>query len=538
MERVFIDSEFQDLIDDLQQDRKDGNLIKLKDDATRLKKEAIKAGNEYAEAIAYYFLAGYCLMSNDLPKSIVYCNYVKENYKNQPFHYLYAMCCSIIGTAHLHLNERQTAISHYLDAYYTSIEYKFFDLQVNILNNIGSIFYELEDYERGIEYFLKAYDIVEKYENQNQPMLEDRAVEMLFVNLSGSYVRKNDFEQAKYWEQRYLERKTKSNDKAIKNTILINHILMNNTSEGHSQLRKGVCQFLELMKSDWNDLYSIKMIFEVIEICLKQKDIALAKKGIALVEEKMKNMDATVHKEQLVFVQVQLYELTGEQDKLFHVLQDYYEVIKQSKNEKKEMERDGVLSKIDLQYAEYRNRQVELKNKELARLNEIDSFTGLLNKAFFEKKVQERLQKKEHKEDMDVLFLIDIDNFKQINDTYGHAVGDQVIKEIASRLQNKTRQTDYVGRIGGDEFCALLLNVPNMEVVKMWLENFIKSVQTISFDKVNAGAITVSIGAAGSKGESTNLELFEKADQAMYEAKRKGKNRYGIYRQEVSSYTK
>ena len=129
--------------------------------------------------------------------------------------------------------------------------------------------------------------------------------------------------------------------------------------------------------------------------------------------------------------------------------------------------------------------------------------------------------------------LIDIDNFKQINDTYGHAVGDQVIKEISNRLKNKTRHSDYVGRIGGDEFCALLLDIPNIEVLKLWIKNFIKSVQRISCDKISAGRISVSVGAASSNGENTNLELFEKADQAMYEAKKKGKNTYGIYAKDI-----
>lgn len=526
MEKVFIDSEFQDLIDTLLEDRKCGNLDKLKEDATRLKENAIRSGNDYAEAVACYFLAGYCLMCNELAKSIAYCNYVKENYSKHQSHYVYAMCCSIAGTAHMYLNKQQTAVSYFLDGYYISLKFSFFDTQANILNNMGSIFYELGDYKRGIEYFLRAYDVTQnkQYKNPNPKTLE-----MILVNLSGSYARENKFEEAKYWEQKYLDIFGESNDLWITNNLLINHMLMDHASGCHSKLVEDINLFLESMKDGWADLFSIRIILEVIEICLELKEIELTKRGIELVESKMKNLNEAFHKERLASMKIQLYELTNEKDKLFEELLKYYTIVRQNENEKKEIESSGVLSRIHLRHAEYSKRQIEIKNKELKRLNERDSFTGLLNKAFFEKKVQERLQRKTDEEEKDVLLIIDIDNFKEINDTYGHVVGDQVIKEVANLLQNKTRHMDYVGRIGGDEFCVLMLDIPNMEVMELWIKNFIKSVQDITCDKVMPGEITVSVGAASSDGKSTNLELFEKADKAMYEAKKKAKNTYGTY---------
>ena len=524
MERFFIDSEFQELIDTLQEDRNCGDLTKLQEDAIQLKKEAAESENEYPESVADYFLAIYWLMCNEPAKSIAHCNSVKEKYNKQQFHYVYAACCNLVGTAYTHLNDRQTAIGYYLEGYYISLEYSFFDIQTNVLNNIGAIFYELEDYKRAIEYFLSSYDIIQKNQCENPKMTE-----MLLVNLSSSYVRTKEFKEAKYWEQEYLDKFGENNNILIANSLLVNHILMGNLPECYSQLSSEVNQFLKSIKDGWSDLYSIKMILEVIEFCLREKHIELSKKSIELAEYKMQNCHNTIHKEQFASVKIELYKLTGEKEKLVETLLEYHEFVKQGKNEKKEIESAGVISRINLEHAEYRKRQVEIKNRELKKLNERDSFTGLLNKVSFEKKVQERLQKKIETEGKDVLLIIDIDNFKNINDTYGHAVGDQVIKEVANRLQNKTRHADYVGRIGGDEFCALLLDIPNMEVMELWIKNFIKSVQTISCGKVSAGSITVSIGAANSNGESTNLELFEKADEAMYEAKKKGKSTYGIY---------
>lgn len=528
MERIFIDSEFQDLIDTLQEHRNCGNFIQLKDDAIKLKKQAVHAKNEYAESIAHYFLAIYCLICNEPTKTISHCNFIQKKYtkqsRKQSFYYLYATICNLAGTAYIHLNDRQTAVSQFLDGYYISVEHSFFDIRVNILNNLGSVFYELGDYQRAIEYFLDAYKLISKHLSESRKLIA-----MLLVNLSSSYVRMKEFEQAKYWEKQYLDQFRDCEDRLIANSLLVNHILMGNITECDEHLSIEVHKFLDSLQTGWNDLYSLKMILEVITYCLKEKRMDLTKKSIELAEDKMKDCHNTIYQEQFTSAKVDFYQLTDDKDKLFEALLQYHKFVRKSKSEKREVEISGVLSRIDLENAKYGKRKVEIKNKELKRLNELDSFTGILNKVSFENKIQKRLNKKIKQQGADVLLLVDIDNFKNINDTYGHAVGDRVIKEVAKRLQSMIRDSDYVGRIGGDEFCAFLLNVPNLEVLEEWIKHFIKKVQNISFDEVSKGMVTVSIGAASAKEDTTSLELFKKADQEMYEAKRRAKNTYGIY---------
>jgi diguanylate cyclase (GGDEF)-like protein len=125
------------------------------------------------------------------------------------------------------------------------------------------------------------------------------------------------------------------------------------------------------------------------------------------------------------------------------------------------------------------------------------------------------------------LLMIDIDNFKKINDTHGHLVGDQVLKKVAIRLKNSMRRYDKIGRYGGDEFIAVFPRCGNKQI-KSVAERLRKS---ISDKKINteAGslAITVSIGATSSENipSMSSEDLVKASDKALMNAKKQGRNR-------------
>ena len=156
-----------------------------------------------------------------------------------------------------------------------------------------------------------------------------------------------------------------------------------------------------------------------------------------------------------------------------------------------------------------------------------DFLTGLYNTRQFDKILNLSFERVlENKEKLSCL-MIDIDNFKKVNDTYGHAIGDIVLKELAQILKNNCRVFDVVGRIGGEEFCALLLNCPKDQTseIALRINNAVEKHEfNISENKfIN---ITVSIGVAIYPDTTSNLEdIKEKADIALYKAKQSGRNR-------------
>ncbi|MDD2343609.1 MAG: GGDEF domain-containing protein, partial [Tolumonas sp.] len=134
---------------------------------------------------------------------------------------------------------------------------------------------------------------------------------------------------------------------------------------------------------------------------------------------------------------------------------------------------------------------------------------------------------------------IDLDGFKQINDTYGHAVGDQLLIAVAVQMKKTLRESDTVARIGGDEFVALL-NVSkdlnhSLHLVKRLLHVIAK---TILIDNLQL-KVSASIGLAfyPQLGNIQAEQLLSQADQAMYQAKQAGKNRYHIYASSLEHQT-
>lgn len=127
------------------------------------------------------------------------------------------------------------------------------------------------------------------------------------------------------------------------------------------------------------------------------------------------------------------------------------------------------------------------------------------------------------------LFMIDVDNFKLLNDTYGHLVGDEFLIEFAAELKSCFRDSDIVGRVGGDEFFALMRDVPDRETIGMKARELLETIQAVCkpYAEIN---LSGSIGIAVYPESGKSIEaLYLRADTALYQAKREGKNKYVFF---------
>lgn len=169
-------------------------------------------------------------------------------------------------------------------------------------------------------------------------------------------------------------------------------------------------------------------------------------------------------------------------------------------------------------------------NKKLKNEADTDLLTGLSNKIATERMIKEYMAEKHKKQG--VFLIIDVDNFKKINDTMGHAFGDEVLRELSMRLQSLFRVTDIIGRVGGDEFVVFLKDIKDMEAVEREgrkLEVFFHQFEVGKYVKYS---ITASIGGAVFPSEGATFEdLYKAADKALYVSKRQGKNRLTFYHQ-------
>jgi diguanylate cyclase (GGDEF)-like protein len=177
----------------------------------------------------------------------------------------------------------------------------------------------------------------------------------------------------------------------------------------------------------------------------------------------------------------------------------------------------------------YAREELEVRNAELAELAYRDALTQLSNRAVFRERVALALATDGRNASEVAVLFVDLDNFKSVNDTFGHASGDRLLIEIANRLRSATRGIDTVARLGGDEFAILLDHVQIGKQAVLVAERIIASLSApISIDgrQVHMAA---SVGLAwGRDGEGAD-ELLRNADVAMYRAKSRGKGRYEVF---------
>lgn len=179
-----------------------------------------------------------------------------------------------------------------------------------------------------------------------------------------------------------------------------------------------------------------------------------------------------------------------------------------------------------------RTAELETANRELKRLATTDGLTGLLNhRAFQEVLAFELLRAKRHPRPL-TLCMVDIDNFKQFNDALGHPAGDELLREVARTVRESLRAIDIIARYGGEEFAVILLDTDPLEGRRA-AEKIGETVRHRIFsgeEHQPGGRVTVSIGIAAYPEQArSQAELIEKADIALYEAKRQGKDRAVLF---------
>lgn len=194
------------------------------------------------------------------------------------------------------------------------------------------------------------------------------------------------------------------------------------------------------------------------------------------------------------------------------------------KNEKNE-----IVGAVELFLENIRMKSLEEKINELKQENHRDKLTEINNRNYLEKILTEIIEQNDiNKENIAFCFL-DVDDFKYINDNYGHLVGDRILSMIAKTLKNNLRDADKAFRWGEDEFALILFDIDNNKNLKKLLER-IKLLINKSFIEYNQKKInvTMSFGATKFSQDDTIETLTKKADNNMYESKKQGKNQITV----------
>lgn len=179
-------------------------------------------------------------------------------------------------------------------------------------------------------------------------------------------------------------------------------------------------------------------------------------------------------------------------------------------------------------------KKIKIKQEELKYLASHDSLTGLFNRREFEEILDKSIANAERNNSSLALLLIDLDNFKITNDTFGHFHGDELLKQFSHRLVLLVRKGDLLSRVGGDEFTLIALNTKSPSSARHLSERILNELNTPYTISGKLITVTVSIGISIFPGDGNSTEeLLRKADLALYKAKNSGKNTYQFYTEQL-----
>jgi diguanylate cyclase (GGDEF)-like protein/PAS domain S-box-containing protein len=163
--------------------------------------------------------------------------------------------------------------------------------------------------------------------------------------------------------------------------------------------------------------------------------------------------------------------------------------------------------------------------REMSRYALTDPLTGVGNRRLLDGRLHAAIAECEHNESLAGLLFMDIDNFKQFNDTYGHGMGDKVLRMVATTFRYSMRTTDTIGRWGGEEFIAVLQDIDNQEALRNIAEKVRTLVELSRLDVADQHlTVTISVGATRLRPGDTPESFVNRADGLMYQSKKMGRN--------------
>lgn len=508
--------------------RKQGRPEEILQKASRLLEIAQLHQDSYYIAAALYFQAYYEFSRGNYKECLQHCFQSEEYCEKNEYLKILAYIHNLQGIVYSDLGDFLTSLHFLLKAYYLTMDHPEFEYHYAIINNLGTLFHDIDCEQRGIEYFIRAFQ--ERRKMHLEFSLNDG---IILTNILMVYMKMNRAAEAAPWYETFL-RYFKDNDHVV---LTENRIMISIFELWHrkdiAKLKQRLYDFLEAAPHTSDYKNTVRNYMDCIHICisLKLKDQAyLLYRNLEKMESHHPN---SINSARLADIKVELAMQFCSKEELFLHLLEAYRLNRKAREQEKSNNLQSMMNKMDLENALYEQHIILQRNEELLRSNKLDPFTEVLNKTAFRNHVLEAIRGK-RADEKGAFFILDIDNFKIINDTCGHLVGDQVIMKVAANLQNNLREEDLVGRIGGDEFCMYLNHISCIEDIEKNALRIIDNIRNLNISKLQK-QLTVSMGICIVDTEKDFEDIFMKADHALYEAKANGRDQFVVYKNDYFS---
>ncbi|NRF28594.1 GGDEF domain-containing protein [Vibrio coralliilyticus] len=469
-----------------------------------------------------------------------------------------------LGNVKIQRSNLKSSLSYYKTAYEVMTEIGDNFQTTMTLNNIATVYMQSEEWKRANKYIKRALDLYQKHGYDNS-LFEA----IMYSNASAIYFALGKEERSEQYMFKALKEADKTGSNKIKFSTLSNmsqrYSDVGNSQEALKLARQCIEESQALDTKSNITLATCYEAYAEASFVARdyQKSIDYAKRVIEVLHTSESN--EVVWEIQTLETLVKAYEAQGDYQQALaymkqqsQVRQNFYRQTYDDEilSEKNALERQLNKREIELLEAQNELQQTKLRSqrtreilfitlffalaylvirrlwkmkritKELESQNTTDPLTGLANRRYIENWLSQSDNVQQHKSY--ALSVIDIDHFKQFNDTHGHDVGDTVLKATANQLKNNTRSHDIIARWGGEEF-VMIIPIDNVHTVEETLERLRKSVENhkIHIDE-DSLAVTISVGTQLCHYQDIETDwdrVFRKADKALYQAKQSGRNK-------------
>lgn len=455
----------------------------------------------------YFFRVG------DLNQSLSFLTRCLQAPKSSSLYYLDALSYNIIGLIYSYLGQETIAIDYLLQAKTLSTDLKLARECTVCYANLGLIYAQLEVYDTALDYFGQALS----YAGDSANCAYNIAV-LCHAYRGIVYCKNHEYEKA-LDADRQIKALIQENPTLFYDASVLNlHVRLYDVQKDDAALKETLAKLLTLVSSAMDFLELSEFYFDICDYLLK-KGLSEALSAV------LSYIQPYCMKSPLIFLRYTYLKYQVAYSKQFCSTDDYLRFCGQLITLHSRYQEEQNQAKLySLAYVE-RLRQTKNDSDLYREKSRIDQMTGLLNKYTIQFLVEEDLSKSSPAR-QSALILIDLDHFKQINDTLGHLAGDSFICQTASVIQNYFKDSALCGRVGGDEFLVYISDVTDRSFITLQTEILRQEIHRQTCERNITITTQASIGIAFSSEYCYNYEtLFSAADAALYRAKLEGRNK-------------
>lgn len=499
-------------------------------------RQLILLGNEFqaeeAAAFGEYYLGEAYFNSGQIEKIMEHATKALLYYGGGFNPMMEARIYNCLGVACSGRREHQMAVKYYLEALDITKKNDLRQLETSVKNNLGVIYLELGEFEQALIHFQENYI----YYLEHPENSDFRDFWVVLSNKADVYCQMKQYDDAVACMEELDREAEKHGQTEVLQKDLLHAALLARIYYGKQEKTLGeyyVDQVFTLTNQGANSGEAYEDYDQLADILIREGDRERAQAIIDLLFQTAQCMDSVNLSVRAVERIVQYYRWIGDNTHLLSVYEMYYELSVKRERALSRERAEGIKTQISMKEIEEKRQREAEEREQMRLLSEQDSLTGFLNRYSLNKLCQKYYEKMKKELKNYGFIFVDVDFFKQYNDTYGHLAGDSCLRRIAGILQRHTDKDVLLARYGGDEFFAIVLNKDEnyiRELIYSWIkgmhgENIIHETSFCS-DRVS-----LTFGAVNMvpDDESTVLDMIQYADEALYHAKKRKKGTGSIY---------